>query len=239
MFFKLFFFFIVNVLASNSTIDLCVDYILLVEKNFVVPGTVVISNAFSNFTVLKLVCNSEETVLLMENSYKEILHIEEDMPVTTQGFLMNEQLDGTQWGLDEIDGVINDKYTYTLTGVGINVYVIDSGIYPNKDIALKIDVSRGVDLTGSNPPNPLDDCLGHGTHVSSTIAGDKYGVAKGVTLIPVRVFPCSGTASNSVIISAIDWVSNQLKPKEKAVINMSLGGPNSEILTQVAYCHLI
>ena len=42
------------------------------------------------------------------------------------------------------------------------------------------------------------DCHSHGTHVAGTVAGATYGVAKGATVVPVRVLDCngSGTAAN-------------------------------------------
>ena len=51
------------------------------------------------------------------------------------------------------------------------------------------------------------DCNGHGTHVAGTVGGTNYGVAKGVTLIPVRVLNCSGSGSTSGVIAGVDWVT--------------------------------
>jgi hypothetical protein len=66
------------------------------------------------------------------------------------------------------------------------------------------------------------DCNGHGTHVSGTIGGTTYGVAKAAILHSVRVFGCTGGAPFSTIIAAVDWVAAMhVKP---AVVNMSLGG---------------
>ncbi len=67
-----------------------------------------------------------------------------------------------------------------------------------------------------------NDCNGHGTHVSGTIGGTVYGVAKGVIMHPVRVLDCSGSGSNAGVISGVNWVAaNKIQP---AVANMSLGG---------------
>ena len=70
--------------------------------------------------------------------------------------------------------------------------------------------------------NGTNDCNGHGTHVSGTVGGTTWGVAKGVSLVPVRVLDCSGSGSWSGVIAGIDWVAGStLRP---AVANLSLGG---------------
>ncbi len=72
------------------------------------------------------------------------------------------------------------------------------------------------------------DCNGHGTHVSGTIGGSTYGVAKSVMLRGVRVLDCNGSGSNSGVIAGVDWVTNNhINP---AVANMSLGGGASSAL---------
>jgi PKD repeat protein len=74
------------------------------------------------------------------------------------------------------------------------------------------------------------DCHGHGTHVSGTVGGATYGVAKGVSLVAVRVLDCGGSGSTSGVIAGVDWVTaNHASP---AVANMSLGGGLSSALDQ-------
>jgi hypothetical protein len=75
-----------------------------------------------------------------------------------------------------------------------------------------------------------DDCNGHGTHVSGTVGGSTYGVAKGVSLIGVRVLDCSGSGSNSGVIAGINWVTTNHLAGQPAVANMSLGGAASSAL---------
>jgi subtilisin family serine protease len=70
---------------------------------------------------------------------------------------------------------------------------------------------------------------GHGTHVSGTIGGVKYGVAKNVTLIAVKVLDGDGSGSYSGVIKGINWVVESFKKRKRpSVANMSLGGPYSQ-----------
>ncbi len=75
-----------------------------------------------------------------------------------------------------------------------------------------------------------DDCNGHGTHVAGTVGGSTYGVAKGVTLVGVRVLNCSGSGTNSGVIAGVNWVASDHSAGAPAVANMSLGGSVSSTL---------
>ncbi len=125
------------------------------------------------------------------------------------------------WGLDRIDQrnlPLNAAYTYTPTGSGVRAYVIDTGINTSHtDFGGR--ASSGYDAVDGGAAT---DCNGHGTHVSGTIGSTTYGVAKGVSLVAVRVLDCAGSGTNSGVIAGMDWVTaNHIKP---AVANMSLGG---------------
>ncbi len=69
-----------------------------------------------------------------------------------------------------------------------------------------------------------NDCNGHGTHVAGTVGGSTYGVAKGVSLVAVRVLNCSGSGTTSGVIAGINWVTSNHTGTAPAVANMSLGG---------------
>src|SRR3989454_725339 len=75
-----------------------------------------------------------------------------------------------------------------------------------------------------------DDCNGHGTHVSGTIGGATFGIAKGVRLVAVRVLNCAGIGLNSGVIAGVDWVTGDHVTGTPAVANMSLGGGASPAL---------
>jgi hypothetical protein len=133
------------------------------------------------------------------------------------------------WGLDRIDQKsvpLNNSYTYNVTGAGVKVYVIDTGILATHDEFGGRVISGYSPISGGSTV----DCNGHGTHVAGTIGGSTYGVAKGVTLVPVRVLDCGGSGFTSDVVRGLNWVISQHTPNAKSVISMSLGGGASSTL---------
>src|SRR5262245_26178682 len=134
------------------------------------------------------------------------------------------------WGLDRIDQrdlPLNNTYNYNQTGQGVNAYIIDTGIRATHQ-QFTGRVSNGADFVGDG--NGTNDCNGHGTHVSGTVGGSTYGVAKQVTLHAVRVLNCQGSGTNSGVIAGVDWVTSAHAAGTPAVANMSLGGGVSSAL---------
>src|SRR5207247_2161170 len=80
------------------------------------------------------------------------------------------------------------------------------------------------------PGGTAVDCNGHGTHVSGTVGGATYGIAKEVTLVAVRVLDCSGSGTADQGIAGVDWVTGDHLAGQPASANMSLGGGFDEAL---------
>jgi subtilisin family serine protease len=128
---------------------------------------------------------------------------------------------GATWGLDRIDQrslPLGTTYTYDTTASGVHAYVIDSGVLrAHSQFTGRMGAGHDTVTSGGNGNTT---CNSHGTHVAGTIGGTTWGVAKAVTIHPVRVLGCDGNGTNSGIIAGIDWVAaNHVKP---AVANISI-----------------
>ena len=62
------------------------------------------------------------------------------------------------------------------------------------------------------------------------MGGVTYGVAKQVSLVPVRVLNCSGSGSTSQVIAGVDWVTGNHPAGAPAVANMSLSSSASRAM---------
>jgi subtilisin family serine protease len=125
------------------------------------------------------------------------------------------------WGIDRVGADTSSALAGNGSGLvsGVNVYVIDTGVYAHPDL------NRVAHVNFAGGKN--DDCHGHGTHVAGTIAAKDdssyvVGVAPGAPVTGVKVLGCNGSGSTSGVIRGIDWVT--ANAKKPAIANMSLGG---------------
>jgi len=150
----------------------------------------------------------------------DVVLVEEDGVVAATKF--TEQSPVPSWGLSRICHQTRPKHLSTYTydnsgGNGVTVYVIDTGV--NVDhVDFEGRASFGYNAIGDAD----EDGVGHGTHVSGTIAGKSFGIAKKAQIVAVKVLGSDGSGSNSQVIDGVQWVARHAK--HKSVANMSLGG---------------
>ena len=132
-------------------------------------------------------------------------------------------------------------WTANLTGSGIGIAIIDSGVSAHFDLARDKGNPKDQRIVYQENFVPGEtttaDLLGHGTHVAGIAGGtgrfskkDEYrGIAPGVNLINLRVLNRNGEGTDSAVIAAINRAIALKTTYNIRVINLSLGRP-------VVYC---
>ena len=118
---------------------------------------------------------------------------------------------------------------YSVTGKGVTVAVIDSGVQPSLDLSMS-RIRAFVDFVNGQK-KPYDD-YGHGTHVAGIVAGNgaqSYGlytgVAPGANIVALKVLDRRGGGTTSNVLAALDWVLANYSLHNIRIVNLSLGHP--------------
>ena len=135
---------------------------------------------------------------------------------------------GEPWGVDLVDGKFDRKYSYTYSGVGVKVFILDTGIMSAHEEFGKGRVTCGANLILTET---CEDLKGHGTHVAATVGGKTYGVARSVSLVNVKVLDKSGGGVVSTVVIGLEYVAIQklLSNSTPMVAGLSLGSNFSAV----------
>lgn len=147
----------------------------------------------------------------------EVLKIAPAMPTQLMRPLAVPQAaaSGDAWGIAAVGADVT-----TLTGTGVTVAVLDTGIAAAHPAFAGVNITQR-DFSGAGN----GDVHGHGTHCAGTIlgrdvGGKRIGVARGVgELLVGKVLGDDGSGSSEMIFEAIEWASQE----GAGVISMSLG----------------
>ena len=152
-------------------------------------------------------------------------------------------LDRTVWATatvtDLYDQAVLAPYAWSknLSGSGIGVAIIDSGINAGKDFTLSNGTGSRIVYSQNfaKGPNVSADLYGHGTHVAGILAGNGtnskgkafrktfMGIADNANLINLRVLDQNGSGRDSAVIAAIQKAISLKSKYNIRVINLSLG----------------
>ena len=120
---------------------------------------------------------------------------------------------------------------HNLTGSGMTIAVIDTGIHPHQDLAERI--TGFYDLVNGQS-EPYDD-NGHGTHCAGDAAGNgelsdgQYaGPAPEASIVGVKALDEEGGGRLSNIIEGIEWCVDHRAEYDINIISLSLGSAASE-----------
>lgn len=158
---------------------------------------------------------------------------------------------------------------YGLTGKGVTVAIVDSGIAPQiRDLEMPASAESSSDTTGAQTrlidgvnfvpdaqgnvdPAAYDDFCGHGTHVAGIVAGDGasstgsqytqtfYGVAPLSNVVAVRVLDQNGAGTVDTVLAGIQWVLDNRAKDNIRVMNLSLGHPMTEPSASDPLCQAV
>jgi serine protease AprX len=118
-----------------------------------------------------------------------------------------------------------------LTGKGINIAVLDTGVYPHPDLTKPVNRIIAFKDYINHRKCPYDD-NGHGTHISGDAAGNGWaskgryrGPAPEAGIVGIKVLDKYGSGYDSTIIKGIEWCIAQRKRLKLRILSMSFGGP--------------
>jgi len=157
--------------------------------------------------------------------HPDVVHIEEDIPISLRGIWSRYHRRHVQASLPDGLRLIRTPQAWQVSeGHGVGVAVIDTGIdHGHPDLAPNI--AGGVNLV--RPGALPQDEDGHGTAVAGVVSAVRNGqwmagVAPRAHLYAVKVVGSDGSGALSGLLLALQWVVDQKIP----IANMSLGTPS-------------
>jgi serine protease AprX len=180
----------------------------------------------------------------------EVLYITPDRTVKVAGLdITNETL-----GLGNVAKRTSAVAFTGLTGAGVGIAIIDSGIDAAQgDFSGPAGsrIAAGRNFTTEGAATDVTDGYGHGTHVAGLVAGngrESYvngynttfeGVAPMATLVIAKALTSQGSGTVSGAIAALEWVLSVKAQYNVRVVNMSLGLPPLDPWSKDPLCEAV
>ena len=119
---------------------------------------------------------------------------------------------------------VRNLWSMGLTGAGVGIAIIDSGISTDADFTKNPKV-----YTFATNSNSATDIYGHGTHVAGIVAGNgiasdgQYkGIAPDATLYAIKIADGTGMAYELDVVAGLQWVYENKAAYNIRVVNISL-----------------
>lgn len=142
---------------------------------------------------------------------------------------LNTVQSSAPWHLSNISGSQYSSYEYVTDGEGVDVYIVDTGIF------IEHHEFEGRAIKGMSFDKVTNP---HGTHVAGIVGSKTYGVAKKCRLIDVKVFPENN--DGAIWFSfGVDWVLGIHPQGMPGVVNMSLGGDYDPVADSHLYSAIL
>jgi serine protease AprX len=137
-----------------------------------------------------------------------------------------------------------DEAGRAITGQGVTVAVLDSGVEAVPGLDSPGKILRGPDLSmhATRRDAPSFDTFGHGTYLAGIIAAKdpvqldpqtgapdpaddtaELGIAPDARILALKLAPTDGTTDVSQVIAALDWVTQHRADNNVRVVNLSFG----------------
>jgi len=134
-----------------------------------------------------------------------------------------------------------------ITGAGVNVAVIDTGVAQTDGMTADGKIVAAVDLSSEagNPATAMVDNNGHGTHMAGVIAGREtaadpslaaehpewfLGVAPDAGIVSVKVGDRQGGVLPGGIAAAVNWTVDNADAYGINVVNLSVGSDATSMM---------
>ncbi len=136
-------------------------------------------------------------------------------------------------------GTQQARADYGVTGAGVEVCVVDSGVDPNHEQLNSKAPIPFLDLV--NGQTTAYDDQGHGTHVASIAVGDGTGgpiahlfngVAPAASLSAVKVLNASGIGEDSDVVLGIEWCAARGADVINISVSSELGSDGLDAISQ-------
>ncbi|SFS30184.1 S8 family peptidase [Marininema halotolerans] len=142
-------------------------------------------------------------------------------------------------------GAIEVQTQSGLTGEGVTIAIIDTGIHPHDDVMKPTPrIKAFVDMVNKQK-EPYDD-QGHGTHCAGDAVGNGHlseglyiGPAPKADLIGIKVLDAKGSGQLSTVIRGVEWCIKNKKKHGIRVISLSLGAPAMESYMEDLLCQAV